>query len=56
MKAFPPVNRDGEMTADNIETMILRYISVANEYLGDHDAPEPAVQALRNSGRDVVLM
>jgi hypothetical protein len=32
MKAFPSVNQDGETWEENIEPMILKYISVADHF------------------------
>jgi len=37
MRAFPPVNTSGEMTADNMEQILINYIRVMKKYLKDEE-------------------
>ena len=48
MHAFPPINKDGELTEENIEKTTLRFASVLNEHFLKA-TPTKAEQGFRNS-------
>jgi hypothetical protein len=48
MEAFPPINKDGELTEDNIETTVLKYMKLTNDYFEKTQAG-PAVEAFAKS-------
>jgi len=48
MHAFPVINRDGELTEENIEKTTLRFAAVTNDYFLKA-TPTNANQGFRNS-------
>ena len=48
MHAFPPINRDGVITEDNIQENVMRFAAVFNDYFMKA-TPTKANQGFRNS-------
>jgi hypothetical protein len=48
MEAFPPINKDGELTEENIETTVLKYMKVMNDYF-ERTKSGPFVEAFANT-------
>ncbi|KAL3908637.1 MAG: hypothetical protein SGARI_002970 [Bacillariaceae sp.] len=48
MEAFPPMNKTGDFTEENMEIMVLRYMKLMNEYF-ERTKAGPAVEAFANS-------
>lgn len=48
MQSFPPVNRDGQLNAENIESTVLRSLAYMNRYLREENS-NGAIRGFRNS-------
>ncbi|CAB9513051.1 Major facilitator superfamily MFS_1 [Seminavis robusta] len=48
MQAFPPINTDGELTEENVEPTVLRYLANMNRFLRE-DTQSRANKGFRNS-------
>lgn len=48
MQAFPPINKDGAITEDNIQPVVLEYMRLINDYF-EMRKSGPAVEAFSKS-------